>query len=88
MIISVRFDCCAETWSELSLILIYQIENQVTIRHNFQPKRTVVKSTLISLTWFSVRITSSWHKLKKQKQSQSASARKIVQQTIPELKLL
>jgi len=29
------------------------------IRHNFQSKRTVVKSTLLSLTWFNVRIISS-----------------------------
>jgi len=35
---------------ELSLTLIYQIENQVTIRHNFQSKRTVVNSTLLALT--------------------------------------
>jgi len=50
MITIVRIDGCAETWLELSLILIYQIENQVAIRHNFQSKRTVVKSTLLSLT--------------------------------------
>jgi len=62
MIISVRVDCCAETWLEFSLTLIYQIENQVTIRHNIQSKRTVVKSTLLL---FSVRIISSSHKLKK-----------------------
>jgi len=39
MTISVRIDYCAETYLELSLILIYlhlSIENQVTLRHNFQ----------------------------------------------------
>jgi len=30
--------------------IIYQIENQVSLQHNFQSKRTVVKSTLLSLT--------------------------------------
>jgi len=34
-------------------------------KHNLQSKRTVVKSTLFSFTWFGVRIISSLHKLKK-----------------------
>jgi len=34
----------------LSIIHIYQMENQVTIRHNFQSIRTVVKSVLFSST--------------------------------------
>jgi len=50
-----------ETWfiSYTHSFTFIKIENQVPIRHNFQPKRTVVKSALFSLTWFSVRIISS-----------------------------
>jgi len=40
MIISVRIDCCADTWLEFllySFIQICQWKNQVIISHNFQP---------------------------------------------------
>jgi len=57
MILSVRIDCCAETWLEWyqnSLIYIYQKKSGFHNNTQLSVKRTVVKS----FTWFSVRLIS------------------------------
>jgi len=62
MILSVRIDCCAEL--ELNDLLyssihIYLLKIKWLWDTTFSQKWTVVKSTLLSLKWFSVRIISS-----------------------------